>query len=204
MVRRTRVVFLAVSILLLVSLAFDLSLGVSRGRSMSASQLVENVLSISGASAGQDLSGSREWRLGWWRTIVSYTLHGEYFWTGKGFGVNLADVDGFQVGDGTLRSPHNGHLTILARMGVPGLAAWTMLLVLLVTRLLRSSRAARRAGDDTLARTCIWLLAYLGAFLVNAAFDVALEGPQAGIWFWCLCGLGLGAARLSLAARRPE
>jgi len=25
-----------------------------------------------------------------------YTIHGRYFWTGKGFGVNLADDDGFR------------------------------------------------------------------------------------------------------------
>ena len=26
-----------------------------------------------------------------------YTVFGDYFWTGKGFGINLADDDGFQT-----------------------------------------------------------------------------------------------------------
>ena len=42
-------------------------------------------------------------RLDWWKEIVTYTINGKYFWTGKGFGVNLADDDGFQVlSSGTL------------------------------------------------------------------------------------------------------
>jgi hypothetical protein len=28
---------------------------------------------------------------------------------------------------------------------------------------------------------------------VNASFDVYLEGPQAGIWFWCVFGFGIAA-----------
>ena len=55
----------------------------------------------------------------------SYTIGGEYFWSGKGYGINLADADGFQVtADGSLRAPHNGHIEVLARAGVPGLLLW--------------------------------------------------------------------------------
>lgn len=35
------------------------------------------------------------------------------------------------------------------------------------------------------------MLAYWFAFMVNASFDVFLEGPQGGIWFWCLFGFGI-------------
>jgi hypothetical protein len=27
--------------------------------------------------------------------------------------------------------------------------------------------------------------------MVNATFDVYLEGPQGGIWFWCVFGFGI-------------
>ena len=37
------------------------------------------------------------------------------------------------------------------------------------------------------------LLAYWAAFLTNAAFDVYLEGPVGGVWFWCVFGVGAGA-----------
>jgi hypothetical protein len=46
----------------------------------------------------------------------------------------------------------------------------------------------------------IVILAYWLAMLVNASFDVYLEGPQGGIWFWSVFGLGLAAARLSADA----
>ena len=92
-----------------------------RERLLSFEQLIENLASISSESTVGDLDGTKQWRLDWWATIVDYTIHGDYFWEGKGFGINLADDDGFQVDleDHSLRSPHNGHLTILARAGVP-------------------------------------------------------------------------------------
>ena len=114
---------LALALVVLWGTKFSLSYP-GMGRDISFNQLVDNVQSIVGNSDRDELAGSKEWRLEWWHTIVGYTLHGKYFWTGKGFGINLADDDGFQVsGDDSLRSPHNGHLTILARAGVPGLRA---------------------------------------------------------------------------------
>ena len=57
----------------------------------------------------------------WTAGLLKYTLDGKYFWEGKGFGINLADDDGYQVEeDSSLRDPHNGHLNILARAGVIG------------------------------------------------------------------------------------
>ena len=48
--------------------------------------------------------------------------------------------------------------------------------------------AARSVGYDVLANANLWLLIYWLAFIVNSSFDVFLEGPQGGIWFWCLVG----------------
>ena len=66
--------------------------------------------------------------------IINDTFHGPNFWTGRGFGLNLADEDGFAGNDlrGTapLRSPHNAHMTLLARAGVPGFFLWLLLLLL--------------------------------------------------------------------------
>ncbi len=39
-----------------------------------------------------------------------------------------------------------------------------------------------------LANVNLWILAYWLALIVNMSFDVYLEGPQGGIWFWCLVG----------------
>ncbi|MFA9478265.1 O-antigen ligase family protein [Phycisphaerales bacterium AB-hyl4] len=179
-------------------------------RKISIEQLTSNIESMVDESEG-DLHGTKRWRLDWWATIVDYTFYGDYFWTGKGFGVNLADVDGFQADpDSAIRSPHNGHLTVLARMGVPGLAIWLAVHGLwalgILDALYRSARARMAARIQTRAeglplppRLDRWfglfafLFVYYIAFLVNASFDVFLEGPMGGVWFWTVYGIGLAA-----------
>jgi O-Antigen ligase len=176
-------------------------------RSLSPRQVVENVVSITGRQAGGDLTNTREWRLEWWTKIVDYTVFGQYFWTGKGFGINLADDDGFQVSTediAPLRSPHSSLMTVLARMGVPGLALWLLLQLAFGLSLLHAWLRARRAGAVTWARTNLWLLSYWLAFQVNSCFDVFLEGPQGGIWFWSLMGLGIAALELQRKDIRPR
>lgn len=177
--------------------ASDFRLDTQRSRPISPRQLLENVTSVFSGSGGENLSGSRNWRLEWWREILDYTVRGEHFWGGKGFGINLASDDGYQVGDGwTLRSPHNGHLTILARSGVPAFCFWLSLQGLLAVTWARTAIRARRRGDRQWFAFNAWLLAYWSAFMVNIGFDVFLEGPQGGIWFWCLVGLGITLAEI--------
>jgi hypothetical protein len=164
-------------------------------------QLIENILSLFGASPNQGLEGTKQFRLAWWGTIVDYTVFGDYFWTGKGFGVNLADDDGFQATvDHSLRAPHNSHITVLARMGVPGLGLWLLIQAAFGIGLLGATRSLRRVGDLKLAAVGGWLLAYWIAMMVDTSFDPYLEGPQGGIWFWTVVGLGL--AIMSMTARR--
>jgi len=174
-----------------------------RSRSVSPQALVETFESIFQETGAGYHDGSRRWRLEWWGDIWNYTLRGEYFWTGKGYGINLADADGFQVFSGdqiVLRSPHNSHLTFLARSGVPGFTVWIALQLLFALALIQAYRKARRQGQEDLAKLNLWVLAYWWAFMVNAGFDVFLEGPQGGIWFWSLFGFGLA---LVLTQRSP-
>jgi hypothetical protein len=177
---------------------------ISDRRDISVEQLVKNIQSIIGMGVedGSDLLGTRQWREMWWSMIIDYTFSGQYFWTGKGFGISLADSDGFQIEEGTLRSPHNAHMTILARAGVPGFVLWVTLQVLFAARLLLNFLIDRSAKRDWLANVQLWTLLYWLAFLVNGSFDVFLEGPQGGIWFWCVFGFGLAliVARRDLIA----
>jgi hypothetical protein len=170
---------------------FTVDFGTRRNRVVSVEQLTENITSI-GGSQNKELEGTREWRLAWWGKIIGYTLHGPYFWRGKGFGISLGEDDGFASGNNTeLRSPHNGHLTILARAGVPGLLLWLSLQALFGLSMVRGYFRALREGQDRAARMILWVLAYWLAHLVDMTFTVSLEGPQGGIWFWCLFGLGI-------------
>lgn len=184
---------------------FNPSVGIWGHRPVSAAQLEANVLSITSARGNPYLDGTRSFRLRWWRSIVDYTFTGPYFWTGKGFGVNLADSDGFQVtADHSLRAPHNSHVTVLARMGVPGLALWLALQAAFGAALLGARRRALRAGRSRWARLDAWLFVYWLAMLVNTSFDPFLEGPQGGIWFWSVFGAGLAVLELQRRSAAPE
>lgn len=170
------------------------------GRSISVDQIVLNVKSVFG-QGGDHLDGTKEWRLEWWTKIYHYTMRGEHFWTGKGFGINLAKEDGFDVVK-ELRSPHNGHMTILARMGIPGAVLWVLIQIFWGLSMLRQWLKARQAGRHRWMALFAFLSGYWIAFLVNAAFDVYFEGPMGGIWYWTVFGTGLAAVWIH--ANRPD
>lgn len=205
-----RLQFLGVAAVLLSAFAlFDPKIGLGDGHEISLERLGVSSMSVvtEGAVPGQDLEGTEKWRLAWWDEIVSYTVEGPYFWTGKGFGVNLADDDGFQVfADHSLRAPHNSHLTVLARMGVPGFALWLGLQLGFAAALVRALTRARRAGAMRWVQLNGWLLVFWLAIIINTSFDPYLEGPQGGIWFWSVFGVGLAALRIQQRgySRREE
>jgi hypothetical protein len=167
--------------------------GTNRG--ISFDQLQTAVESSLGHNTGSDMEATREWRLNWWKDIINYTIHGRYFWTGKGFGINLAQDDGYEVlQGGELRSPHNGHMVILARSGVPGLCLWIMTQGIWIGAMVAAYLRARKVNDRRWCAVFAFLLAYWTGFMVNASFDVFLEGPMGGVWFWSLYGIGLSAS----------
>ena len=193
--RRTALIVL---ILFSTALLTDVSVKMAdRDREFSARQLVLNFASVFNSDDVGDLDDTKTWRLEWWNEIVNYTFAGDYFWTGKGFGVNLADADGFQVmADNSLRSPHNGHMTILARSGVPGLALWIAVQIAWLSALFGAYFTARRRAAPGDANWAMWftlLLAYWASLMFNAAVDVYFEGPMGGIWYWSILGLGVAS-----------
>ncbi|WJR77315.1 O-antigen ligase family protein [Bradyrhizobium sp. NP1] len=198
-VARTAVVILAV---VFAAITVQSTLGERRSapstaeRSIDPQQLVDNVVSTFGQSGNAQAESTKEWRLQWWNIILADTLFGPKFWTGRGFGLNLADVDGFQDVEGRdrpkLRSPHNVHMTILARAGVPGLVLWSALLLSWFGLMLRALYTARRRGQVEWSRLFLFVACYVLSIIIDATFDVAIEGPMIGIWFWCLIGFGIG------------
>jgi hypothetical protein len=169
-------------------------------RPVSARQLVDNMVSMVDTS-DQTLDGTKKWRVQWWHAIFDYTLKGKYFWTGKGFGINLAQSDGFVVGRENpdapvLRSPHNVHMTVLARTGVPGLALWGATLFCWFAMLVSTAAEAYRNQERRWADFLLFLTCYLLAMLIDASFDIALEGPILGFWFWTVFGIGVASAMI--------
>ncbi|MFL5493759.1 MAG: O-antigen ligase family protein [Gemmatimonadales bacterium] len=188
----------AVSLALLAS---NVSIELGR-RDFSVQQLTSNLMSIVGDTPDDErnLEQTKDWRLRWWTKVVDYTVFGPYFWTGKGFGINLEVDDGVRQ-EAFNRSPHSAHMTILARTGVPGEVLWLLLQSSFGVTMLAAYLRARRRGREWWARVNLWILAYWLAFMVDISFAVYLEGPHGGIWFWSIIGLGIAVAQ---AQRLPD
>jgi hypothetical protein len=188
------VAILTVAILILWGTNLHIPVPDGKGRDISFHQVIVNLGSVTGDSGSDGLDSTKVWRLQWWHTIMDYTLHGKYFWTGKGFGINLADEDGFQMlSDHSLRNPHSVHMTMLARGGVPMLAIWLTTVACWYWIILSSMWSARTKARPLWEGLFFFLPTYLLAFLINGSFDVFIEGPMGGIWFWTIYGTGLGA-----------
>jgi O-antigen ligase len=187
--RLTRIM-LPLLIVVTFAFAIDLNVPVGGGRTISLGQISENLTSVFVKTNDEALDNTENWRMDWWTRILDDTIYGDNFWTGVGYGISLAKRHGFADSTGN-RSPHNGHLTILARSGVPGLVLWVALLGAIFFSLLRGAFRARAMHQPVLANLSIWVLSFFMAFVINASVDVFLEGPQGGIWFWCLVGYAI-------------
>lgn len=200
-----------VMLLLLISVILDVRI-TTEYREISARQVVANFVSVfdvdSASIVGSDidmeaLGATANWRINWWSDIVDYTFFGDMFWTGHGFGPNMATIDGYQVdASDALRSPHSVHMTYLARAGVPGLLLWILSQVTFGIGLVISSLRMQRINASGWLRLNVWVGTYWLAALTNASFDVYLEGPQGGIWFWCIIGFGMALMHLENDAYR--
>jgi len=197
------IALIACGMIILWGTAFRLPIPGGKGREVSFDDFSRSFVSILGSDKTGGLDSTKEWRLEWWDKIIDYTIHGPYFWTGKGFGINLADDDGFQVqADKSLRSPHSIHMTYLARMGVPGLALWGLIHIVWFYCIGNAYYRARRRGQTRWAGWLQFLFAYYLAFIINGSFDVFIEGPMGGVWFWTIYGTGVGS--LWVYRNRPE
>ncbi|AFY34484.1 O-antigen ligase [Calothrix sp. PCC 7507] len=145
----------------------------------------------------KERQGTKTFRLAWWNYIINYTFFGDYFWTGKGFGINLATDSGFDpLGDGFVRSPHNGHITILARTGVPGLVLWLLVQLSWAGGILFKYYQCRVQKQLKWAGIFLTLLTYWVAAMTVTTFEVVIEGPTGGIWIWTMYGVGLAAMKI--------
>lgn len=169
-------------LLLLIVLPIYASIKVKenfQGRAVGVEQLKQNVGSFVGASKDAKLDDNKVWRLVWWVKILDYSFSKEYFLQGKGLGMSLAADDEVLTDVDELRSPHNFHLNIMARFGVPLFCVWIFWLFLIFKPLFKNELE----GKDLLI-TIILL-----AFIINASFDVFLEGPMGAFPFWTWVGL---------------
>ena len=179
---RTKKILKFIPWVLLIVLPIYVNLKVEenfQGRAVGIEQIVNNFGSILGASTDATSENNVVWRLVWWAKIINYSFTPSNMFIGKGLGINLAISDDIITTDDSLRSPHNFHLNIMARYGVIVFIVWIYWLVLVFKPLFK-----RKLTGKALAITCI-----LFAFILNASFDVFLEGPMGAFPFWTWVGL---------------
>jgi hypothetical protein len=152
--------------------------GDAQGRTISLSQITDNFSSIISTNIDGNLAENKVWRLVWWAKLVNESFTLQHFFVGKGLGMSLAGNDILNTDD-NLRSPHNFHLTILARFGYFVFITWLIWLASLFKPLF-----TRKLTGKTLAITSILL-----AFIINGSFDVFFEGPMGAFPFWTFVGL---------------
>jgi hypothetical protein len=157
--------------------------------------LTTKIATVFSNDAGTErYQGTKEFRIRWWNYIINYTFNGEYFWTGKGFGIGLGVADGFI--DELVRSPHNGHMTVLARSGVPGFCLWIMTQLSWAVMIISCYLKSGTQGKSRWNGLFMFLFLYWLSFMITIYFEVVLEGPTGGIWFWTLYGVGLASIHL--------
>jgi hypothetical protein len=181
---RVRLLIKYLPIILLVVTPIYINIKVAenfQGRSVGFEQIKNNFSSIVGGTTDATSENNVVWRLVWWAKIIDYSLSSPNFFIGKGLGMNLATDDDIITLDDSLRSPHNFHLNIMSRFGVLLFMIWMYFLIQLLKPLFKKQLQGKR-----LLIGCIML-----AFLLNASFDVFLEGPMGAFPFWTWMGLYL-------------
>jgi hypothetical protein len=181
---RVRLLLKYLPIILLIVTPIYINIKVAenfQGRSVGFEQIKNNFSSIVGGTTDATSENNVVWRLVWWAKIIDYSLSSPNFFIGKGLGMNLATDDDIITLDDSLRSPHNFHLNIMSRFGVLIFMIWTYFLIQILKPLFKKQLQGKR-----LLIGCIML-----AFLLNASFDVFLEGPMGAFPFWTWMGLYL-------------
>jgi O-antigen ligase len=167
----------------------------SQGRAFSASQLFANVESIAGAHVSGNQNGTVQGRTQLWSETIHKQVSQDKLVDGYGFGPNLAYLVGGVAAEGSttdpLRSPHNSHLDILARMGLVGMSLWIALWVGWYWRLFTGCRRLAQRGLYTRRRVAVLCLMAVTATLVNSFFDPQLEGAHAAVLLWVAFGIGV-------------
>ena len=170
-----------------------------QGREFSASQLVANVVSLGGKESPGNLGGTVQGRQELWSRILDKQIADGRLVHGSGFGQNLAtEVGVYDEGKESLRSPHNSHLHIVARMGLVGISLWIALWIGWYWRLVAGCRRLARQGMVFRRQVAVLSLMVATAVLVSCFFDPQLEGPQVAALLWTAFGIGV-----AVTTRRP-
>jgi len=182
--RNLKYIFFSFLIAIPLYLSFEVKQNF-QGRSTGLNQIISNVNSfISNSSEfkfNNTLNNNIIWRFAWWSSIFQNTIEDKNIFTGIGSGADLVKNSGVFVEDEKLRAPHSIHFNLLARYGFLFVLVWISWIVYTLRPLFLN----KLNGDQYL------IALFILAFLINASFDVYLEGPMGSFPFWTFVGLFL-------------
>jgi O-antigen ligase len=194
-IRALVVIVLGLGLAVVLSLQVPTPAGpaVQGQRAFSASQLFANLGSLVGANSSSNLVGTEDGRTQLWSLIYQKQVDDALLIRGSGFGPNLAYEVGVYESSPTdpLRSPHNSHLDILARMGLLGLVLWIALWLGWYWRLIVGCQRLARRGLHFRRQVAVLCMMTTTAFLVSSFFDPQLEGAQVAALVWTAFGIGV-------------
>ena len=183
---------IVIGLFVAVQLNLSIPTASNQGRAFTASQFINNVLSIkanadsaTGTAAARDLL---------WGLVYKQQVSDGKLIDGYGFGVNLPYlVNDTQVTGGAdpLRSPHNSHDDILARLGVIGISFWIALWLGWYWRMIAGCRRLARCGMRNRRQVGVLCVMVVTAYLVSSFFDPQLEGAQVAALMWTATGVGV-------------
>ena len=190
----------------LVAGGFGLAVGAGKAqRTVSVDQLVQNVASLTqGGSSTNQLSGNVAFRTELWSGVIALVDQNHAQVVGLGFGRNLAAELGLQGTNPNdpLRSPHNSHVDVIARMGAVGAVLWFSLWGVWLAAVLIARKRFQQRGQRIHQGMAELAIVGVVVIMVNAFFDPTLESPPVAIWLWTL--FGIGAALFAMVRRsRP-
>ena len=172
--------------------ATGLGLKGGKGHEISLSFMASHLESTSGTGeAGTESSAKGVGqRIGWWRNIYSemgQSAYNEAF--GLGYGIALTD---FYGGDGKItREPHDSYISVWARLGYTGAAAWLLMQAGLYHSWWRSFKLAKKCGWIQAQNNLLLLMIFFFFMLIAALGEDAFEKPFGAIPYYLFFGVVL-------------
>ena len=128
-----------------------------------------------------------ESRLSGWKKLIIERIQKYPLW-GIGFGRELLPYEGY-------RNPHNSHLVLLARTGLIGFTFYLLFNYFFVKQLFILLK--NRKTHPIFRNYAVGILSLYAFIMVFSSFNVVLELPYMGIFYWMILGLGIALVNVN-------
>jgi O-antigen ligase len=175
------------------------------GQKVSLDFIGQHLESISGSGAEdvQSEAAGVSLRIGWWRHIFAELESSpRKMIFGLGYGMPLTS---FESKSAVTREPHNSYISVIGRLGIAGMAMWSLMQIALYASWWRSFRLCGRMQWTSDQTNLLLLLVFCAMTLVVGVGETAMEVPFYAIPYYFFFGVTLRYGKhLKLAAEREQ